>query len=208
MALIYADQVAATIKLFDGLTYLGARNGPVADTVYATNIGQRVGQLKIGGGGGWAVFRSVLIFTIPAGLPDFDYAKLILHNEAGTAFYTPQYLYCVDAEGEVADTGVVAADYGDLVNNATEWGKYHSSLFVNNTDFQIVLNALARAHIVAEKGSKAIFAFRAEDDINATPPAEGANNYVIYAGSSDVSPTQRPRLFTGSGLTSCQPVMF
>lgn len=203
---IYADQVAACVKLFNGDTsdsytnYLNARNGNPADTIFATNIGQYIGQLNSAGGGlagadAFAVYRSALIFSIPADLPSLVSAKLTMHCEVGTSFGSgPQYVYCLDAESEFADSGVVLADFSKFLNLTTEWGKIHSSDFVNNTDFDIILNALARTHIVNEKGSKAIFAFRSEHDINTTPPNSGAYDFLIFAGSSDVTPAQRPRL--------------
>lgn len=188
---IYADQVPASLVSNDP-AYAGARGAANADSIQALNVSQYVGQAKEGDNG-FYVYRTALIWTIPATVRDITGGKLTLY-QSGSTIADAQYMYLLDPEGDIAITGVVLADFGQLLGNTTEWGKVHSSVFIGVAgDRDITLNSTGLGNITP--GQKFIVAMRGQHDIDNV--ADGGfieRNFFLFAGSQAVSTVRRPRL--------------
>lgn len=80
---------------------------------------------------------------------------------------------------DIADDGLVVADFGDLVDDTASMGSKNTSGLVIDTWYNITLNALGIAAI--NKGGLTKFGVRSSEDITITPPASAWNLINIYA---------------------------
>jgi len=188
---IYADEVGSTLISNDP-TYNGARTAGSADSVKALNLVCDVGQAKEGDNG-FFVYRTALIFTIPVYILAISAGKLTLFED-GSAIADAQYMYLLDPEGDIAESGVVVADFGQLLGNTTEWGKIHKDAWIGGPgNRNIDLNSLALATIAA--GQKFIVAMRSGNDINNVADVGFIErNRFMFSGVQDSSAPERPRL--------------
>ena len=189
MISINAENVTNGVKLFNddtdtsSINYDRAHDNSPADTVRPAGADTtNVGQINYTGGGlagadAFAVERFAHIFAIPAGIGLVKKAVLdmYLYNPS---FLTPQYLYILDSEGDIVSSGVIAADFGQMLNHTTEYAKIHSSLVSGGAYNWITLNALARAAIQAAAGGFVYFTLRTYDDINKIMPSTGSTEYI------------------------------
>lgn len=192
---IYAEQLDESL-VSNNSTYAGARTAASADSIRNQSGDQYVGQAKEGDNG-FYVYRAVLIFdcatvqgaTATAG-------KIRLYQEGTSVFSDAQNMLIVPGT-DVADTGVVLADFGDLIDDTTEYGIIASTTWAGAGDKDIDLNTagLAVLQTAIDAGGLVKLAFRSSHDIDNIPDTGFIErNRWTFAGPTAIAEAQRPRL--------------
>lgn len=193
---IYTEILNAGLVSGPEATYAAAHDAASADSITAKNNPHKVGQAKEGDTG-FYVYRTCLIFNC-ANLKGAtaSSAKVTLY-QSDSSINDAQSMYIVTG-ADVADTGVVLADFGDLLDDTTSWGSATSAYFIGTAgDKDITLNTagLAALQTAMDAGGLVKLAFRSGHDINNTPDAGYIErNFFSFYGPEDITPARRPRL--------------
>jgi len=192
---IYTELLDAGLISGPEAAYATARTQANADSITAQATGHKVGQAKEGDTG-YYVYRVCLLFDCAALQGTTASAGKITLYESASSINDTQSMYIVTG-ADVADTGVVVADFGELIDETTSWGSITSTDWIGPGDKDITLNAagLVALQTAINAGGLLKLALRSGHDINNTPDAGFIErNYFVLAGPADITPTRRPRL--------------
>lgn len=153
-----------------------AEGRSVSEATIAISIGQEGGT--IAGSEWYWVMRSGIRFTGTSVLHSGSLLSAVTLKLYGKS--APQYddWDVVVVSGVDIATPVVAADYGDLLDDITSGGSLGADQFSESAFVAITLNAVGRALI--NKGGTTILALRSSRDISATTPKRNGDYYDEY----------------------------
>jgi len=153
--------------------YATAHDGPgefVTNYNQYHNVGQRYTD---DAGSPYQIFRCVMRFdltNLPVGTTITSAVMTILRGSQSVTQYRDWNFVLIDGS-DCADP-LVAADYGDLLDNTTSLGEIAISATSTSAVFEITLNAAGRAFLESKAGGVAVIAARSSEDISSTPPPD------------------------------------
>ncbi len=163
-------------------------------------VGQRYNQSS---DGKYRIFRAFMRFDLTNLSANKTISSAIMTILAGTQLgsYTAWSLVLVD--GSDATDPLVAADYGDLLDDTTSLGSIVASTIVASTTFTITLNAAGRAFLESKAGSVAVFGVRSSDDIgNIAPTGDFIANEKTEAQFTIIDGTDFPYITINESFPS------
>jgi hypothetical protein len=155
-----------------------------ADDVYNDNDVIGVGQANEGGGY-WKIWRGVLQFDTSAiGTATIASAEIIMLVSGLVNVDNAFDLTLVPATD--VSFNLVAADYGDLLDDTTSYGTV--TFAVGNHNRKVIIITLNSAGIAAiNKTGTTIFGLRSSRDISDTEPVGDVEEYIVLEGTGSGS---------------------
>lgn len=182
---VYGDSGCGRLEYGGGVgvsyaTCQGAASATITDQDPTSATGMRVGQQGGDDGNAYAVARAVVSFDLSA-LPInavISAAVLSLYGKVGSDGNDSEFNIVVVSAKNIGTT-LVAADYGELLDETTSMGSFTCTTagsFVSTGYNVIALNAIGIADIV--RGGITRFALRSNRDISVTTPKINGNYYI------------------------------
>ena len=181
-----------------GEAYLTVQQKATGDSVADDGTTLQIGQegVLLAGQEEYEVYRAVADFSLSSLPVNADITSVLLSLYHTAIYLSSDFDVTLVSAADIGAT-LVAADYGDLLDDTVSRGSITASTLVLDSYNDITLNATGVADILTAAGGTFRIAFRSSRDISQTSPGVGATGVyhteaAIFSGHSVTN--KKPKL--------------